>query len=174
MSLRDWLNKNTPIVTVVALLVIGGAIAYVVYANRGTKFVAGSTYYYDLTSDAADPLERLFTAPAAIPPIASPSGQADQGVVARVYSCDDCADQGSHFIGYLETNTKEAKAAQEQYTDPTSNEGRAAQLAIQNGRLVKKVEDKTWFSDLSMQGQQVISDVMKRCPGAAPKPCYPQ
>src|SRR5690606_22803013 len=91
LKFRDWLNKRSAIVTVLAVVVLIAALGFIIMQARGKPYRPQivPVYYYDLGSG------KLFTAMSdQIPPIQSDSGSGPggmpQGVRAYVYACGDC------------------------------------------------------------------------------------
>ena len=110
MTIREFLNKNSPVVVICAILVLIGCVVFVLHTNETLHPpMIKNAYYYDLETG------KIFIGPSdGIPPIPSPSGHKDpngnnMGVRAILFSCGKCDDESSRFIGYLETLTPEAK-----------------------------------------------------------------
>jgi hypothetical protein len=190
MKLRDWINNNTPLVTVIALVIVVGAIGYIFYSQRTPTFRQPNQYFYDLGSAAPDHIDRLFPAKAQIPPIDAPSGKvmddgSPAGVGASVFACGGCDDKSQRFIAYLETYTPEAKQAMLNPgpIDPSAapppggggvGPGAMGPMAAANGHLVRRVEDTRWYSFMSREGAQIVMEATRRCPeGTPPMPCLP-
>src|SRR5262245_34979152 len=104
---RDYLNRNSTAGIALAVVVFAVSLAVLIYQVRGrTGGSPGLVYFYDVNSTSSVPLDRLFSAKSdEVPPIRGPSDSPDSapgGVRAWVFSCGDCSDRSSMFIGYLE------------------------------------------------------------------------
>jgi hypothetical protein len=189
MNLRDKLNQNSLLVTIVAVVVLGLALAYLVYQGRGRgPGGAIDVWYYDLKSNDSDPIKRLFPAKnTELPPIKSPSdaGTDDaSGVRASVFSCGSCEDHSQMFIGYLETYTQEYKDNMRQAATATPGgpNGPAGPMAtnpmmpgmMQKGHLLSRADNIRWVESMTPEAMQVQAEIMKRCGGTdVPKACNP-
>lgn len=168
MSLREFANNNSAIVTLGAVVLLVIALGAIIMQTRGG---GGSgiidVYYYDLSTG------QLFTGPSnQLAPIEAPSGPYNGkpgGVRAFVFSCTDCDDESTHFIGWLDMYTPEAKEA---LANPTAEMGASFEL-YERGHLVKRVEDETWVSANDPEGFRVMEAISQECPGGRPQPCYP-
>ncbi len=167
MSIRSYLNNNPAIVTIAAivlLLVCLGVIYRTLSGGGGGPRIV-DIYFYDLGSG------EVFIGPSdSLPPIDAPSGPYNgkpAGVRAYVFSCTDCSDENSRFVGYLETYTDEAKAAL------TSGEAPDAYEYYDGGRLIKRPDEEGWARAESEEGFALIESVSTLCPGGVLKPCYP-
>lgn len=110
MKLRDWLNNNSAVVTILAVVILILSLGFIIMQASGPKYKAQivDVYYYDLGNGT------IFTAKSnEIPPIESKSGPGPagnpQGVRAYVFSCGDCKNESERFVGWLEMYTREAK-----------------------------------------------------------------
>ena len=166
MNLREWMNQNSAAVTIIAvvlLLISLGVIIMTLTPNNPSRIV--DVYFMD-TAD-----EVLFTATSdQLPPITAPSGK--EGVRAFVFSCGDCGDKASQFVGWLETYTAEAKAAiSAPMDDPEA--GMANYELIENGHMVCDPVSKRWVMANSEQGFNIMDMVQTKCGNTAPTPCFP-
>jgi hypothetical protein len=141
-------------------------------------------WYYDMKSDKTDPMERLFVGKSnELPPIEAPSkgkmpnGQ-EAGVRAYVFSCSDCSDKSSRFIGYLEFFTPEAREAR--LNPPKPEEGAPPRpmdpMMMDQGHMIASGENlEQWVAQTSPQGAQIMTYIMQKCGGGqAPKSCMPK
>ena len=86
---RDWLNKNSAVVTIGAVVALIASLFYII-SLTGSKKVGPPPapkqyYFYDMTSEAPNPLDRLFPAPSSeFPPTEVPSGKEWHGSPAGV------------------------------------------------------------------------------------------
>jgi len=146
MNLREWLNNNSAVTTTGALVLLLAALMIVLWSSGvfgGSGGGGKLAYYYDLKT------KKLFTAEAGqIPPMKAPSG-ANNGVVAHVFSCSDCSDASSRFIGWLERYTDQAKKAFEK-----SNQFPGANPQSDLIRLPKS--NAKWVSAASRAGDHLM------------------
>lgn len=186
MKLRDWVNKNSAIVTILAVLVLILSLAFIVWNNTTPTYKPVDMWYYDMGSDAADPNARLFQAKGnELPPIASPSGKLNEngepmGARAWVYSCGECDDEKSRFIGYIEVYSKEAK---ESFTNPTKlgPDGKPPlfrpedMMMQEQGHFIQEPGSDKWYPFQSPEGNDIRMKVQEKCGDVKtpPKMCYP-
>jgi hypothetical protein len=181
MKLRTWINQNAAIATVLAVLALVGSILALLYVKDRGSVQTAETYYLDLGSTAPNPVDRLFAAEIDTPPVNAPSGVTmpnggPAGVKAHVFSCGDCADRSSWFIGYLETTTPEFREAMIQFRE-NQRSGKPSDLPSNlrgnRGRLVSAPDPVQWVEFASGPGQTLISIPMSRCGEVPPQPCEP-
>jgi hypothetical protein len=163
MSLRESINANPALTSVLAVTLLLAAVAIALYASGvfgGSRLsVTDKSYFYDMQT------RQLFAAKATfVPPIEAPSG--GEGVLAQVYGCGDCT--GERVIGLLRKYTPSAKLAIESGRPPDPD-----------GQLVRLPHaDSAWVSANSPQGQKMrltaAADVYARCQGKEPRPCFPK
>lgn len=157
MSLQDVIQKNQPVIAVVAIVVL----VFAVYSTMRTTGAVGGgpprVYYYDLQS--GDLFVDVKNQDA---PIDAPSG--GQGVLAHVYSCTDCGDEASRFVAYVEKLTDEAKAEAVK-TEPD------LQL-LAEGRVISAVGDEmNWVMMDSPAGGHITGIAHNKC--EQPQRCFP-
>lgn len=116
-----------------------------------------SYWYYDVSE------KKLFEGPTnQFAPIASPSG--GEGVRAYVYSCSDCSDETSWFIGYLFKNSDGAKKLLVESADMT---GGPNYQTWYDGQLVRAEEGDEWVNIHTKEGTEIKSAASKKCSGKA-------
>lgn len=179
MKLRDWMNNNSAVVTVGAVVILILSLGYIVWSSKsggyGPRVI--DVYYYDLNTN------KLFTAKSdQIPPIETESGpvqgsNAPAGVRAYVFACNDCSDEADRFIGWLEMYTPDAKAILSQppaETPEQAAEREQRQYEVwESGQLVRAPDGTTWARANTPEAMAVTSKIEGKCPGGAPKPCLP-
>ncbi|MCC7191866.1 MAG: hypothetical protein IT444_03695 [Phycisphaeraceae bacterium] len=186
MKLRDWVNKNSAVVTILAVLILILSLAAIVWNSTPTSYKPVDMWYYDMGSEAPDHLDRLFAGKGnELPPIASPSGKLNEngepmGARAWVYSCGDCADKKSRFIAYIEVYSKEAK---ELFTNPAKVSTSAMppplrpedMLKQEEGHYIKEPDSDKWYQFQSPEGNNIRMKVLEKCGDikTPPKMCYP-
>ena len=161
MSVRETINKNPT----VGFGVVGGVMAIAVMfsvmfltAGDDTGSLVYDDWYYDLES------KKLFKATLGqTPPIDAPSGP-NKGARAYVYSCTDCSDASSRFIGYLEFLTPESKAAEsDREKDDIYRAGHMVRL--------EKDGDNEWVGLYTPAGEKVVDWAIEHCKGKDPQFC---
>ena len=175
MNVREWLNNNSAVATLVAVVVLVISLAILVYTGGGGSRVTEiDLYYYDLNTG------ELFTASSRlIPPIEAPSGPTPEGepagVRAYLYSCSDCDDESTHRIAWLERYTPEAKQRIENYRNNPEQFAEEAyyEMEMQQDHQVRRPEDNQWQNINTQAGQQIM-EIAMQCPeGQRPQICYP-
>ena len=102
MNLRDWLNQNSALATVVAVIVLIFALGAIVWQNKKPSHkITKYQWYYDTGSGKLFP-----DAFGKLAPIKAPSGE--DGVTAFAFWCDGCDSEPE--ILYLTRYTEESKA----------------------------------------------------------------
>jgi hypothetical protein len=182
-KIRQWLLMNSALLTVVAILITVLSMASLLWNSRGAgSSQALRSYYYDLGSEKPEGLDRLFPGErSAIAPIASPSGKQGEngelmGVRAMVYSCGECTDRSSLFIGYLETLTPPARLAMEKLREAAGGPPNLQMMATaESGTLVRSLEGKDqWYPRRSPEGMTIVNAARSHCgEDNPPQPCYP-
>lgn len=167
MSIRDFLNNNSALVTILAVVLLIVALGFIVMqlGGGGNRVRTIPVYYYDL--DTGELFERESDT---IPPVETSSGEMN-GVRAFVFACNDCSDESDRFVGYLEMFTQEAKEILEMAPEDRPED--VPYDFYESGRLVKTPESDRWFEANSPQGFQIMESVREQCPDGDPQPCYP-
>ena len=182
-KMRNWLNQNSAVVTIGAVMLLVLALAAIVVQMRPPS-VGGPVeiWYYDLNTS------ELFTAKSdQLPPTDAPSDGtgADTnptipaGVRAYVYSCGDCDNPADRIIAWLEMYPPEVK---ERIEAMMKNPGSVPpdQTMMEDpmsmGTLIRGIKSENWVPQYSEQGMKVQQDMgaAMRCPdGSPPKWCQP-
>jgi len=161
MGLRTWLNNNSAVTTIGAVVLL--LVALVVLSWTNGLFGSGSggvdSYYYDLKT------KKLFTADAQkVPPITAPSG-ANNGVLAHVFSCGDCSAASSRYVGWLEKFTPATKKKLEKTHTFMEINPQTDLIRLPQGK-------SKWVPSSSMMGSKIITHAHTvKC--KQPKTCYP-
>jgi hypothetical protein len=172
VGLRETINKHTALATVIAVVLIVGAIVFFLLRDRSGATPNPGVYYYDLGSTAANPLDRLFPARNLdIPPIDAPSGKTQPdgspaGVRAMVFACGSCDDAAARYIGYLITTPGKARGQQGPPGLPTGPMGPA-------GQVIRSPQSETWVPLTSGEGQAIMEAARTRCGSEQPVDCLP-
>lgn len=157
MSVRDWLNNNSTVVTAAAICVLVVALGVMLLTQRGPGPGAlRDAYFWDL--ETQEPFVASITE---VPPIEAPSG--GRGVRAYLYTCGECTPE--EWFGHLETYTEEAKEYYERDGVPPEDD---------HELLVRPLEGGSWVP------YDAAADVIERpyepCPGGGerfPRQCRP-
>jgi len=169
MQLREFLNNNSALVTILAvvlLIVALGAIVMQINGGGGYTPRVVDVYYYDL-----DTGELFLEKSNEIPPVETASGP-HNGVRAYVFACNDCDEESDRFIGWLEMYTPEAKAALTR--DPAEAQPDEAPFDYwEEGHLVRSIDSDEWQLANSEPGFRIMENIRDKCPGGTPKPCFP-
>jgi hypothetical protein len=181
MKIREWIEDHSGVATALAVIALGIAAAFFYFRfTHSTGASPSHTYFYDLGSDQVNPIDRLFPADAnEVPPIGAPSGKlmpdgTPAGVKAWVFSCGNCGDRASLFVGYLESGTKEYRDALIQFRKATKGGQQVTVPPLvmsHRGQFLSLPDNIRWFEYASSTGQKIISDVETRCGGDPPQPC---
>lgn len=180
MSLRNFLNNNSSLATILAVVLLLISLGVIILQTRNANsHEAVGVYFYDMSSG------QLFAAGSdQVPPISTPSG-ADSGVRAHVFSCGDCPNnlvgmnaeqvkETGAFIAYLEQLTprgKEAYLASIQPVAPGAEEPPFVDTTEHT--LVRRVEDTKWERVNSREGSQIQSSVDACENGIPARACLP-
>ena len=173
MSVREWLNQNPAVTTIITIMVLGTALVALALAlrDRAVYPVVGR-YYYDLNTGVlkADHVVGL---------AGMTSRSEEQGVVAAyVFSCGLCGDytgmtaeqveQAGGFIGYLESWSVQARAVLRRGASSREDE-----LTVKNGRMIRQINDEQWHP--ADEYEHVLRQALnRRCASeASPTRCQP-
>lgn len=150
--------SDKPIVGIVIAVVILGAAAWIVMRSGGSEGLE-KAYYYDVDAQKliVDDVNK-------VPPFKTSSG--GTAVVAAVFSCGDCGDASTHFVGYLEKLTDALRTAMDtgDAIDPD---------VAKVGHVVREESGSDWVPSSTMAGQQIIEAVGKECGDQKPTACQP-
>lgn len=167
-DVRNWINQNNTVVTVIAVVIMLTAVAYIVTRNRSGGVTSGVSYYYDTVT------KKVFTdQPTKIAPFTSPEG--NPAVKAHFFTCADCTEEvgtdgadGKRFIGYYEKYTDEVKAKLEKAgTNFMMIEMTGA------GRLYSTDGEK-WVAAENAEGLAITQQLQSRCPPKKLRYCSPE
>jgi len=181
MGLRDYMNNNSSVVTILAVVVLVIALGIIVMTSKGpgrNSYIV-DIYFYDLNTG------KLFIEKSdQRPPITTASGPTPTGkkagVLAYVSTCGECRNYAGMgveelkaagaFISRLEMFTEEALAAMDA---AAAGQSAAMDYDLMNAVLIKRVEDTAWVPIESSQGMRIMSAEAGRCPGGREKTCLP-
>ena len=162
MSVRDWVNQHSAIVTVAALLVLIGGLALFVMSGRGNE-VPKQKYFWDLRNEAL-----LVLPHDRVPPVKLDSGA--EAVAAIVYCCGECGD-GALEIAWLEkypeTVRQNLVSNDEAGGDAQSRRRQALSdpSAFEPGRakLIRRKDDAKWVRAQSVAGARILASLNHAC-----------
>lgn len=182
MRLRDSMNNNSALVTVLAIVILIVSLGFIIYQARPNRYAPRvvDVYYYDLGSG------QIFLGKSdKVSPIDAPSGPGSSGepngVRAYVFSCTNCDDESSRFIGWLEKYTPEAKQAMLNPPAPDTSGNAAAgpdpTEIWEKGHLIAAYKanagELKWVVNNSDAGFRIMQSLETKCPGGQPNPCFP-
>jgi hypothetical protein len=161
-DIHNWVNNNSTLVTVATILILLGALTSIILQSRESNYAPPvvEAYFYDLSAEGTDPLNKLFTGPSnQFPPVLSPTDKAlghtkPTGASAAVFACGDCSDKSRYFIGYLEIYTEDAKEGIKQMLP----------LRIEAGHLLATVDnEKNWVNFTTPEARKIRQSPKERC-----------
>lgn len=177
MKVRDWMNNNSALVTIAAVVLLVISLGVIIMQTKGPGQIGPvELYFYDLNTG------ELFVAMSdQNPPITAPSGPyGDEngppaGVRAHVYACGECGDlEGKTveeieatgaYISHLEMYTPEGKAALEaQKTDPNT----PMMVDPMEYTRIKSVEGDRWLLAYSEEANALAEQSIRECPDGEP------
>ncbi|HAI14361.1 MAG TPA: hypothetical protein DCM28_21835 [Phycisphaerales bacterium] len=166
MNLREWMNQNSAVVTIIAVVLLLVSLGVIIMTLTPKQVGRVVDVYFMDTDDG-----KLFVDKSdQLPPVVAPSGK--DGVRAFIFSCSDCGDEASHFVGWLETYTPAAKKAIEAPVEGPEG-GMDNYELIENGHMVADPVSKKWVPANSEYGFKIMDMIQNKCGDEAPKPCFP-
>lgn len=161
MRVREWMNNNSVVVTILAAVILVAALGLVVMQFQGPTYVPPNVYYWNLDTN-----EVFVQRADAVPPIQAPNG--GEGVRAYLFSCGECSPD--QWFGYLQKFDEEGKRLQEQ--------GEVL-LEEEDHLLVRSLEGGDWVPIFSAEGTRIHDVITTReCDGAGdqqyPRECRPE
>lgn len=194
MGMREWMNRNSTVTTIVTVVVMAAALWFVYLQTMGKQRgqVGGDAYFYDLVDG------KLFVATSTnLSPISAPSGtikvrgkHQDAGVMAYVFKCGGCTsseslagktkeqvEQSGAQIAYLESYS--AKARKRMMAPKDDAAPVPMMIRGDSGQMLAKVPLQPgtypkFVMQMSPRGTDLLRTRYKKCPdGDPPKPCFP-
>ncbi len=174
MSIREWVNERSAMATIVAILILIGALAYLFvgsFGGRGRGKIPDQQYFWD-TKD-----QKLVARPRGeVPPVKLDSG--GEAVKAMVYSCGSC-DPESLTIAWLEKYPPKARTELIDYNKQSAG-GPAAMssmdptiMRLEATKRVKTMDSDKWVPTGSPEGRKITGSLGNACSGGKIKFCYP-
>jgi len=181
---RDWMNKNSGTVTLVAVIFLMLALVAI---GRSIGIGPGPTppeidgYYYDVDTDKVF-ISRVNSLPPIVVP-GSAAGAKATGARAFVFACKDCGDEKDRYVGWIELYTPEAKAAMSAGTTEGGAGvplGPASMMGMERGHMIAKPDPqradwkKEFYEFMSNEGNRIMQESQARCgEGVIPRNCMP-
>lgn len=158
MGIREWMNENSAIVTVGAVVLLVVALTIVVMQGiGGGPATPDQAWFMDTETGeyfAAD-IEQ-------IPPIQSPEG--NPAVKVHFFSCGACNEE-ERFVGYYEKYTEEAKQAMQQARNAENEEQMPMMMEQMMMGQLYSPDGENWFPAMSGPGTQLQAQLSERCQG---------
>ena len=175
MGAREFMNRNSALVTIAAVVVLVVALGLIIMQSRGPRRSASpvDAYYFDMGSG------RIFvSASAQIAPIDAPSGpyrESPGGVRVYIFACAGCGDYEGMSVGQV--RERGGHVAWLEMYDPAVKEqftrGRQPGPMMMTGRLVKTVDAEHWVRSSSPEGMHLQEEAQGLCATRPPTLCYP-
>ena len=180
MQIRQWVNNNSAVATILAVVLLIVAVL-VIFKTIGPTTGRGFSqyqYYYDIES--RDRFKDDFTK---VPPFETSTG--GTGVYALFYSCDDCDDNWQ--VAFLRKYSKRAKQLKEDYerkmreSMESGNPMPAVMMPGVGGggvwereQFVSRVDPIKWVPIDSEEGRKIFSVWRNACGGEKAEICRPR
>ena len=176
MSIREWMNNNSTMVTIGAVVILALALMFLWLQTRPTS-PGGDAYFFDTAT------ETFFLGPSvAFAPVTPPGSSELTGVSARLYACGECPTPsqirgktveelealGVTYV-YFERYPESALPFLHGERDLPEN----APDPIESLQ-VRRPGDTEWVREFSRQGQAIAMGA-EACPdGSRAKYCFPR
>jgi hypothetical protein len=190
VNIREYLNNNSAVATIVAVVVLVLALGIIVWTSRGPSTGPIETYYFDMNT------QRLVTATGEPTPFDTGSGDFNYpaegagmhpaGVNAQIFSCTESCDNveagmtadevkaAGAFIGYLQRQSPEAAEVQKKYESGGQLTPDEEEIMYTMGQLVAAPDGGQWVPAESEEGFRLTDVYSSNCAdGQKLTPCYP-
>jgi len=166
MNTRQWVNDNSAIVMILAVLLLLVALFFI-FSMKDASFNAQNRKQWLYNTDTKTLYKDSMTL---VPPVKTEDGTA---VMALVYACGDC-DDDPHQIAHLRKLTDEGKRLQEEENKRMEELAKlpsGAKLPVRppgsmghlRAWLVSREDPIKWYSTESREGAEIISNVGTAC-----------
>jgi len=166
--MREWLNRNSAMVTVVAVVVLVAALGLVVWnMSSGRSGGAAQAYFFDPNTQQLIPADAMKA-----PPFQVSTGP-EQAVGAVVYACGEgaCGSEKSRQIGFLWRYTPKGLELAQQIAsmgntqDDLERRGLLApQLELE--KQYRKPDSDKWLNANTPETDQLLGTVYTACPSS--------
>lgn len=165
-SARDWVNRNSAIVTVASVALLVVSLAVIISSNSTpTAPPPGEAYFYDVQS------KEYFTDKATkIPPIKSSAG--NEAIRAHFFTCGECTDEAK-FLGYYEKYAPEVKAKIENNPESMHFYEEVFQGRYYCPPDADPTDNLSWVAAETPEGFAIAQELQKKCPARKLRYCPP-
>ena len=167
-GIRQWVNENSAVVTVITLLVLVVVVFFIVKSQFGSgRLDSGdvAVYYYDTVTK-----ERFGGALDRVPPFVNDAG--NECVRVAVFSCGECTED-EMFVGYYEKFTDDMKRNLEQQIKEKGPEILLLPPHMLEMGQLRSLDGETWYPAMDPEVRSVMMNIREKCGGAEPKGCTP-
>lgn len=186
MNVREFLNNNSAVATIVAVVLLVIALGIIVWQNKGPSAGQYESFYYDLNTQEIFVDDATLSAPfdRGTGTYEYFDGAKGSAVRAIIFTCNDPADikagmtlaeieAAGGFIAYLERLSPQMIEMQAKL-DAGQELAEQDYMLDMGGGLISTIDGQVWLSQESEQGMQLVSASFSRCgAGQNPKICRP-
>ncbi|MEM9916355.1 MAG: hypothetical protein AAF911_15475 [Planctomycetota bacterium] len=185
MSVREFLNNNSAVATIVAVVLLVMALGVIIWQNQGPQPRQLDVFYYDLNTQEVfvDDLSRVVPFDRGNGAYEFADGPRGSAVRAMIYTCGDPEEikegmtlaeieAAGGFIAYLERFTPQMLERQARIDAGESISYEDYEVDY-DSVWVSTPEGQTWVNQNSEAGTQVIQSGLQRCGNVIPKLCRP-
>ena len=188
MGVREFLNNNSAVATILAVVLLVMALGVIIWQNQGPQPRQFEVFYYDLNTQEVfvDDVSRVVPFDRGNGTYEFVDGSRGSAVRAMIYTCGDpeASKEGmtlaeieaaGGFIAYLERFAPQMLERQaridagESLLDENDEDYESGFDSV----WVSTPEGQTWVNQNSEAGTQVIQSGLQRCGNATPKLCRP-
>lgn len=177
MSVREFLNNNSAVATIVAVVLLVLALGIIVWQNKPASARDYRSFYYDLNTKEIFVDDGTKTTPfdRGSGTFEFHDGPQGSAVRAYIFTCGDPDDikegmslaeieAAGGYIAYLERMTPEMRQMQEKIA--AGEELTNMDYGMTEGfSLIAPIDGSIWYSEQSEQAMNMMTDAMQRCGG---------
>lgn len=186
MNIREFLNNNSAVATIMAVVLLVIALGVIVWQSKGPSAGQFDSFYYDLNTQEIFVDDATLSVPfdRGTGTFEYFDGAKGSAVRAMIFTCNDPAEikagmtlaeieAAGGFVAYLERLSPQMIEMQAKMQ--AGQEPAELDLAMDySGGLISTIEGKAWFGQESEQGMQLMTAAFSRCgQGQNPKICRP-
>lgn len=179
MNIREYLNNNSAVATIVAVVILVVSLGIIVWSNKGGSRAAVDVYFYDLNTN-----QLIVQQAGVIAPVDTGSGTAEYGdgetgpagVMATVYACDDCSaiKEGMSVeeiaaaggrLAYFSRYSAQAKAMQEKMMSGEEVSDAEMEQLYMMGAKISPPGSNMWVDEMSEAGMSLMDSIANICSG---------